>query len=210
MMTFPLFSTNQTGIKLSQKNKRRTGQTQWEGVKFVSNGGMLFLTCVRIHLRWWWGWPAWPSGTRSRCSSTWRRCCCGGSRTCRSCCPRGVGSESQSGSAPCGQSRVHTPGNELRELRCWGEQGLRCKKKKIQSIIVRKESIFATAGSRCGVMDVFFIGFRQGQGSRALSHHAVMKLVWLAIIPSTSIILVGERYNEIVLKDTLWLEVKVD
>lgn len=76
------------------------------------------LTCAHNRLRWWWGWSAWPSGTLSRCSSTWRRCCCGGSRTCRSYCLRGVGSGSQSGSAPCGQSRVHTLGNELRALQC--------------------------------------------------------------------------------------------
>lgn len=74
------------------------------------------LTCERIHLRWWWGWAAWPSGTRSRCSSIWKRCCCGDSRTCRSCCLTGAGNESQSGTGPCGQSRARTPGNGLTEL----------------------------------------------------------------------------------------------
>lgn len=74
------------------------------------------LTCERIHLRWWWGWAAWLPGTRSRCSSIWKRCYCGDSRTCRSCCLTGAGNESQSGTGPCGQSRARTPGNGLTEL----------------------------------------------------------------------------------------------
>lgn len=79
------------------------------------------------HLRWWWGWSAWPSGILSRCSSIWRRCCCGSSRTRRSCCLRGVDSESRSGNAPCGQCRVHTLDNELRGLQFGGRQRFRCK-----------------------------------------------------------------------------------
>lgn len=87
------------------------------------------LTCVHNHQGWWWGWPAWPTGTQSRCSSTWRRCCCGGSRTYRSCCLRGVGSESQSGTALCGQSKVHTLGNEQRGLQWWETGGEKKKKR---------------------------------------------------------------------------------
>lgn len=73
-------------------------------------------TCEHIHLRWWWGWAAWQSETRSRCSSIWKRCCCGDSRTCRSCCLTGAGNESQSGTGLCGQSRARIPGNGLTEL----------------------------------------------------------------------------------------------
>ncbi len=99
-----------------------------QGSNSVKRQSVFFvlLTCVHNHLRWWWGWSAWPSGTQSRCSSTWRPCCCGGSRTCRSCCLRAVDSESRNGNAPCGQSRVRTLGNEPRGLQIWERQRLRC------------------------------------------------------------------------------------
>lgn len=83
-------------------------------MKFSSHSH--WLTYVKTHPEWMWGWPAWWFETQCHCSSTWRQCCCGDSRTCRSCCLTGEDSGIQNDTGPFGQCRVHTLENEPREL----------------------------------------------------------------------------------------------